>query len=139
MSAHKLRSPESARGAQIRNPQLLGALSPAKEQLLSACTRGRNIRFFRLIVDELGYVRASKAGAEQLFDVIATAYERYSLVVTTNVAFENWTEVLDSERLTGAALNRSTHRCHILETKGQVLPAAGCEAPPAAIGLTCVP
>ncbi len=42
-----------------------------------------------LILDELGYVPASKAGAELLFDVIATAYERNSLVVTTNLPFEN--------------------------------------------------
>jgi DNA replication protein DnaC len=72
-----------------------------------------------LILDELGYVPASKAGAELLFDVIATAYERNSLIVTTNLPFENWIEVLGSERLTGAALDRLTHRCHILETKGE--------------------
>jgi type III restriction enzyme len=72
-----------------------------------------------LILDELGYVPASKAGAELLFDVIATAYERNSLIVTTNLPFENWTEVLGSERLTGAALDRLTHRCHILETQGE--------------------
>ena len=38
---------------------------------------------------------------------------------TTNLPFENWTEVLGSERLTGAALDRLTHRCHILETRGE--------------------
>jgi hypothetical protein len=75
-----------------------------------------------LVLDELGYVPASKAGAELLFDVIATAYERNSVVVTTNLPFENWTEVLGSERLTGAALDRLTHRCHILETKGESYP-----------------
>lgn len=72
-----------------------------------------------LILDELGCVPASKAEAELLFDVIATAYERYSLIVTTNLPFENWTEVLGSERFTGAALDRLTHRCHILEIKGE--------------------
>lgn len=46
-------------------------------------------------------------------------YERNSLIVTTNLPFENWTEVLGSERLTGAALDRLTHRCQILETKGE--------------------
>jgi DNA replication protein DnaC len=115
---------------------------------MAACAQGRKVRFFRvtelitllleakeerqllrmrqqlakldlLILDELGYVPASKAGAEMLFDVIATAYERNSLIVTTNLPFENWTEVLGSERLTGAALDRLTHRCHILETKGE--------------------
>lgn len=44
---------------------------------------------------------------------------RSRLIVTTNLPFENWTEVLGSERLTGAALDRLTHRCHILETKGE--------------------
>ena len=72
-----------------------------------------------LVLDELGYVPASKVGAELLFDVISTAYERTSLIVTTNLPFESWTEVLGSERLTGAALDRLTHRCRIIETKGE--------------------
>jgi hypothetical protein len=33
--------------------------------------------------------------------------------------FESWTEVLGSERLTGATLDRLTHRCRIIETKGE--------------------
>ena len=72
-----------------------------------------------LVLDELGYVPASKVGAELLFDVISTAYERTSMIVTTNLPFESWTEVLGSERLTGATLDRLTHRCHIIETRGE--------------------
>jgi DNA replication protein DnaC len=72
-----------------------------------------------LILDELGYVPFTKAGAELLFDVVARAYERSSLIVTTNLPFENWTEVLGSERLTGAMLDRLTHRVHILEANGE--------------------
>ena len=72
-----------------------------------------------LVLDEFGYVPASKAGAELLFDVIGTAYERSSVILTTNLAFENWTEVLGNERLTGAALDRLTHRCHIVELTGE--------------------
>jgi DNA replication protein DnaC len=72
-----------------------------------------------LVLDELGYVPASKVGAELLFDVISTAYERTSLIVTSNLPFESWTEVLGSERLTGATLDRLTHRCRIIETKGE--------------------
>jgi DNA replication protein DnaC len=63
-------------------------------------------------------VPASKAGAELLFDLIATAYERSSVLLTTKLPFENRTEVLGNERLTGAALDRLTHRCHIMETAG---------------------
>lgn len=42
-----------------------------------------------LVVDELGYVPASKIGMKLLFDVISTADERTSLIVTTNLPFEN--------------------------------------------------
>jgi DNA replication protein DnaC len=72
-----------------------------------------------LILDELGYVPFSKAGAELLFDVVSRAYERQSLIVTSNLPFENWVEVLGNERLTGALLDRLTHRIHILEANGE--------------------
>ena len=41
------------------------------------------------------------------------------MIITTNLPFENWTEVLGSERLTGAMLDRLTHRVHILEANGE--------------------
>src|SRR6185312_11044186 len=47
------------------------------------------------------------------------AYGRMSFIVTTNLPFEEWTEVLDNGRLTGATLDRLTHRCHIMETGGE--------------------
>jgi DNA replication protein DnaC len=72
-----------------------------------------------LLIDELGYVPFSKAGAELLFEVISRTYEHHSLMVTTNLAFEEWTETFGSERLTGALLDRLTHRCHILQANGQ--------------------
>ena len=46
-------------------------------------------------------------------------YERGSVLVTTNLPFDEWTEVFGSERLTGALLDRLTHRVHILEMNGE--------------------
>ena len=57
-----------------------------------------------------------RLGAELLFDVISTAYERSGVIVTTNLPFEQWSEVLGSERPTGATLDRLTHRCSVIET-----------------------
>ncbi len=71
-----------------------------------------------LIVDELGFVPLSKSGAELLFEVFSQRYERGSTMVTSNLPFEEWTEVLGSERLTGALLDRLTHHVHILEMNG---------------------
>lgn len=72
-----------------------------------------------IVLDELGYVPFSKTGAELLFEVVSRAYERTSLIVTTNLPFESWTEVMGSERLTGALLDRLTHRVHIIEANGE--------------------
>jgi DNA replication protein DnaC len=72
-----------------------------------------------LILDEFGYVPFTKAGAELLFEVAGRAYERQSLILTTNLPFEQWTEILGNERLTGALLDRVTHRVHILEANGE--------------------
>jgi DNA replication protein DnaC len=113
-----------------------------------ACHQGRRVRFFTVtglvtqlteareekqlerllkllqrqdlvVLDELGYVPFSKLGAELLFEVVSRAYERLSLIVTTNLPFEQWTEVCGSQRLTGAMLDRLTHRVHILEANGE--------------------
>jgi DNA replication protein DnaC len=72
-----------------------------------------------LIVDELGFVPLSKSGAELLFEVFSQRYERGSTLVTSNLPFQEWTEVLGSERLTGALLDRLTHHVHILEMNGE--------------------
>jgi DNA replication protein DnaC len=67
-----------------------------------------------LIVDELGYVPLSPTGAELLFEVLSQRYERGSTIITSNLPFEDWTQVLASERLTGALLDRLTHHVSIL-------------------------
>jgi DNA replication protein DnaC len=103
----------------FRVTELVTALIEAKDERTLTRLKAALAKLDLLILDELGYVPATKVGAELLFDVIATAYERTSLLVTTNLPFENWTEVLGSERLTGATLDRLTHRCRIIETKGE--------------------
>ena len=72
-----------------------------------------------LIIDELGFVPLSKTGAELLFEVFSQRYERGSILMTSNLPFDEWTEVFGSERLTGALLDRLTHHVHILEMNGE--------------------
>lgn len=115
---------------------------------LAACRQGKRVRFFTaaslvtrleeaqkqyqldrvlaqldrtdlLICDELGYLSFSRAGAELLFQVFADRYERRSLLVTSNLAFSEWGQVFQGERMTAALLDRLTHRCHIFEMNSE--------------------
>jgi len=95
-------------------------------ELMEARDEKRLLRFQKqmasyelLIVDELGFVPLSKTGAELLFEVFSQRYERTSTLVTSNLPFQEWTEVMGSERLTGALLDRLTHHVHILEMNGE--------------------
>ena len=72
-----------------------------------------------LIIDELGYVPLSPTGAELLFEIMSQRYERGSVLVTSNLPFDEWTSVFGSERLTGALLDRLTHHVHVLEINGE--------------------
>src|SRR3712207_9075489 len=95
-------------------------------ELLEARDERRLLRLQRqlaghrlLIVDELGFVPLSKGGAELLFETFSQRYERGSTLVTSNLPFDEWTEILGGERLTGALLDRLTHHVHILEMNGE--------------------
>jgi DNA replication protein DnaC len=72
-----------------------------------------------LIIDELGYVPFSKTGAELLFEVFSMRYEHGSMIVTSNLPFEEWPSIFGCTRLTGALLDRLTHHVHILEMNGE--------------------
>ena len=72
-----------------------------------------------LIINEMGFVPLSRTGAELLFQVSSQRHERGSTLITTNLPFDEWTEVFGSERLTGALLDRLTHHVHILEMNGE--------------------
>ena len=115
---------------------------------LAACRQGYRVRFFTaaelvthleeaqkeytlerflaqlakidlLVCDELGYVSFSRTGAELLFQVFAERYERASLLITSNLAFGDWGQVFQGERMTAALLDRLTHHCHIFDMNGQ--------------------
>ncbi len=51
--------------------------------------------------------------------MFADRYERSSTLITSNLAFSDWGQVFQGERMIAALLDRLTHRCHIFEMNGE--------------------
>lgn len=73
-------------------------------------------RYELLVLDEVGYVPFAQTGAELLFQVISERAERATLIITTNLPFSEWTQVMPNARLCKALLDRVTDRAHIIDT-----------------------
>jgi DNA replication protein DnaC len=71
-------------------------------------------RYGLLIIDELGYVPFSQEGSRLLFQVLASRNEMKSVIITSNLGFGEWTQIFGDVSLTGALLDRLTHRAEII-------------------------
>lgn len=98
-------------------------LNELASQLLDARTHNYETKFinsvkrFRLIViDELGYVPIKHEARFLLFELFAKLYEQSSLIITTNLRFEEWGDIFGNPKATKAIIDRLTHHCHIIET-----------------------
>ena len=76
------------------------------------------LRHKLIILDELGYVPFTPTGAQLLFQFCSALHERVALLVTTNLPFGEWVQVLGDERLTVGLLDRLTANAHIIEFVG---------------------
>jgi DNA replication protein DnaC len=71
-----------------------------------------------LVVDEIGYLPISPAGAMLFFQLINRRYEHASTVLTSNKGFEDWGGVLGDEVMAAALIDRLVHHCHIVNIRG---------------------
>jgi DNA replication protein DnaC len=95
---------------------LVNELVEAKQQLQLRRVLARWERYDLIAIDEVGYVPLAEVGAELLFQVIAVRAETAAVILTTNLPFSEWTQVIPNARLCKALLDRITDRAHIIET-----------------------
>jgi DNA replication protein DnaC len=115
---------------------------------MQACSQGKRVKFFTvaelthqlieardekqllrfqqqlarcdlLIMDELGRIEGTQDGANLLFQVLGSRYERSATIITTNLDFQDWSSVFMTKNLTAAVLDRLNHRCHLVEVNGE--------------------
>src|SRR5579871_3783786 len=95
---------------------LVNELVEAKQQMQLRRVLARWTRYEVIAIDEVGYVPLADIGAEFLFQVIAERAEKAAVLMTTNLSFSEWTQVIPNARLCKALLDRITDRAHIIET-----------------------
>lgn len=95
---------------------LVNELVEAKQQLQLRRVLARWARYDVIAIDEVGYVPLAEVGAEFLFQVVAERAEKAAVILTTNLPFSEWTQVIPNARLCKALLDRITDRAHIIET-----------------------
>ncbi len=98
---------------------LVNDLHLAQRDLTLSDVMARFAKLDLLILDELGFIAVDQEGANLLFQLISDLYERVSIVITSNLRFQEWTSIFGSATLTQSVIDRLTHRGHIFEFVGE--------------------
>ena len=79
----------------------------------------RNFEKYDLVIcDEFGYVSCDKEGGELLFNHLSLRAGKKSTIITTNLAFNRWNEIIKDKVLVAAMVDRLTHKAFIINMTG---------------------
>ena len=106
------------KGLTVRCCSLPSALADLMRQESLPATERRLRRYVApdlLILDELGYVPADSRAADLLFHIVSRRHERRSIVITTNLAYKQWTTVFQDATCLAALVDRFAQHCHTID------------------------
>ena len=73
------------------------------------------------ILDEFGYVPYDRTGINLLFDFLSEISDDPTkvIILSTNLEFSRWVNVLYDQQMTAALIGRLTHHCHLILFPGE--------------------
>lgn len=100
-------------------PQLRTQIREARS---AKTLRTIQIRFEKcdlVVCDEFGYVSCDKEGGELLFNHLSLGARKKATIITTNLAFNRWNEIIKDKVLVAAMVDRLTHKAYLINMSGQ--------------------
>ena len=96
------------------------------DDLKDASSRGileKRLKYYAhsklMIIDELGYLAIDEQGANLMFQLISTRYEKRSTIITTNVGIGGWANVFGDDVAASAIADRVCHHCTLIKITGR--------------------
>ena len=99
-------------------PHLLTLIREARTEKTLRNLELKFERYDLVICDELGYVGFDKEGAEMLFNHLSLRTGKRATIITTNLPFTRWEEVLKDKVLCSALVDRLCHKSYLVNMTG---------------------
>jgi DNA replication protein DnaC len=93
----------------MRTTDLVQRLQVARRELGLEAAITKLDKYQLLILDDIAYVTKDQAETSVLFELIATRYERRSLLITANQSFGEWGKIFADQAMTLATIDRLVH------------------------------
>lgn len=100
-------------------PRLLTQIRECRSQKSLRLLELRFQNYDMVICDEFGYVSCDKEGGELLFNHLSLRAGKKSTIITTNLAFDRWGEIVKDKVLVAAMVDRLTHKAYLINMNGQ--------------------
>lgn len=100
-------------------PQLLTQIREARSAKTLRTLQLRLEKYDLVICDEFGYVSCDKEGGELLFNHLSLRAGKKATIITTNLAFNRWNEIIKDKVLVAAMVDRLTHKAYLINMSGQ--------------------
>lgn len=100
-------------------PQLLTQIREARSAKTLRTLQLRFEKYDLVICDEFGYVSCDKEGGELLFNHLSLRAGKKATIITTNLAFNRWNEIIKDKVLVAAMVDRLTHKAYLINMSGQ--------------------
>ena len=99
--------------------RLLTQIHESRSNKMLRQLENRFEKYDLVVCDEFGYVSFDKNAAEVLFAHLSLRAGRKSTIITTNLAFDRWTEIFQDAVLTAAMVDRLTHKAILVNMNGE--------------------